>query len=594
MDWTDYCNAKCFFCPREEYEKKIGGMGEFIPFARLQRLERVLGKIKYFSISSAIGEPLLHPELEKILTWLYEINPKVSVRATTNGTALTAEKAALFAGHLDWLSVSLNAGNGQAHMRDMFPHLAKRGIDADKRWDLHLRHIGQFIAALPAADRPRVRLNMIAHRHNVKDIVDFVRVVARVGGSHATITNIVVHPHIADWTLYGVRDLYNEAIDQACDVGSRLGVRIEAPKFYTTLRSVVDLDKVCRDPVEVAYISRSGLGAPCCQWTEEPIAQDIYSGEEGFDRYWNNTIFRRLRHKRDLASCQVCNLTRVFDETSFHFSPKLKQGLIASGWLSKANSENEYPEEELVRACVNKGLDLPSIRHTLLHLGIPVEMAAQIEKSGLTALPVLDQACWDAFKMADVPVATPDIRVAGPFLGIGWGPPAHDSLSKMSARWIGGAQAASIFVRVDPGVGCTMCFMVQYADPPDFGTRLRIQVCGQAVETWISSDDDGRIVLGAVVPNDLTKAHGGRLWLQLACLDADGTPAAGRLALTRVYSVESGWAAPLERCINELNRRISEYQTRIAVLEETVKATHQSRSWRLTAPLRKVMGWLHR
>ena len=61
-------------------------MGEFVPFAKLKHLEKVLSKVKSFSMSSAIGEPLLHPELKKILHWLYEINPGVSVRATTNGT----------------------------------------------------------------------------------------------------------------------------------------------------------------------------------------------------------------------------------------------------------------------------------------------------------------------------------------------------------------------------------------------------------------------------------------------------------------------------------------------------------------------------
>ena len=39
LDWTDYCNAKCFFCPREEYEKQIGGSGGFIPFSKLKHLE---------------------------------------------------------------------------------------------------------------------------------------------------------------------------------------------------------------------------------------------------------------------------------------------------------------------------------------------------------------------------------------------------------------------------------------------------------------------------------------------------------------------------------------------------------------------------
>ena len=105
--------------------------------------------MKYFGISSGIGEPLLHPELENILDWLYKINPNILLRTVTNGTALNAKKAAWFAGHLDWLSVSLNAANAEAHLRDMFPHLKKTGTDSVKRWNYHIRRLTEFVAALP-------------------------------------------------------------------------------------------------------------------------------------------------------------------------------------------------------------------------------------------------------------------------------------------------------------------------------------------------------------------------------------------------------------------------------------------------------------
>jgi MoaA/NifB/PqqE/SkfB family radical SAM enzyme len=567
LDWTDYCNASCFFCPRSfnEYEKKIGGKGEFVPFAKLKKLERVLSSVKYFGISSSIGEPLLHPELQKILQWLYEINPTISIRTTTNGTALTAEKAAWFAGHLDWLSVSLNAGNGGAHMRDMFPQLAARGIDADKRWELHLRHIAEFIAALPAADRPRIRLNMIAHRHNIKDIVDFVRVVERVGCLHATISNIVVHPHIVDWSLYGVRDLYNEAVDKACELGARLGIRVDAPRFYTSIKPVIlDLEKACREPIDVAYISRATFSAPCCQWTEGVLPQDVYSDDEGFDRYWNHDVFRRLRQKRDSQSCRVCNLTRVFDETSFHFSAYLKQQLIASGQLS---DKSDYPEEQLVRACVENRLDLPSIRNTLLRLNVPVEMAGQIESLGVAALPALEQACWNAFKASDVPAEGNDIYLAAPILGIGWGPPIYDPVNKISARWIGGAQAASIFVRVQPGLDCMMCLTIAY--PTELERRLQVEVCGQPIGTWFSRDEAGRAVIGAFVPADLMRAHDGRLWVRVACLDADGAPAAGLLSLTRLsLSQETKIVVPLQQLLVEKDALLEQEAQRVRQLEQ--------------------------
>jgi molybdenum cofactor biosynthesis enzyme MoaA len=95
LDWTDYCNASCFFCPRSfmEYEKQIGGKGEFVPLAKLKKLERVLRSVRYFGISSSFGEPLLRAELQQILQWLYEINPKITIRATASGAALTAVPA---------------------------------------------------------------------------------------------------------------------------------------------------------------------------------------------------------------------------------------------------------------------------------------------------------------------------------------------------------------------------------------------------------------------------------------------------------------------------------------------------------------------
>ncbi len=616
LDWTDYCNAKCFFCYREKYEQQIGGKGEFIPFAKLKKLEKVLSHVKVFGISSGIGEPLLHPELEEILRWLYDINPAILIRTTTNGTALTASKAPWFAGHIDWLSVSLNAANGEAHMRDMFPHLAKRAIDAQQRWELHLRHLREFVAALPPEDRPRIRFQMVAHRHNVKDIPDFVRVVQSVGGSHAVITNIAAHAETVDWSLYWIKDLYNDCIEDACDVGTRLGVKVDAVRFYTSVKPVLDLDEVCHDPTDNAYISRASVGAPCCQWAEAGIPTDVYNDEEGFDRYWNHDILHRLREKRNFQSCQVCGLSRVFDETSFHFSPHLKMDLIKSGRLTQLNSENDFPDAALVRACADNRLDLPSIRRTLLAVGLPTEMAGAIETQGLTALPALDRACWDALQKADVPLTGADVALAGPFLGIGWGIPIHEHQNGVSARWIGGAQQASVFVRVQPGTPCELGFTIHHIHPAELQSQLGIAVCGQMLETRASLGPGGRTVLSATVPRDLTTAYEGRLWVRIGCRGSEETPA-GHLSLVslRLSDPTKDQVAKLERLVAEKDLLLAQQSVRLAELQSLVAAkdeviereksqaaqleqqlhsVHVSRSWRLTAPLRRVNRWLYR
>jgi MoaA/NifB/PqqE/SkfB family radical SAM enzyme len=614
LDWTDYCNAKCFFCYREKYEQQIGGKGEFIPFAKLKKLEGVLSQVKVFGISSGIGEPLLHPELESILQWLYAINPTILIRTTTNGTALTASKAPWFAGHLDWLSVSLNAANGEAHMRDMFPHLVKRGIDAQQRWELHLRHLKEFIAALPPEDRPRIRFQMVAHRHNVEDIPDFVRVVDSVGGSHAVITNIAAHAETVDWSLYWVKDLYNDRIEEACDVGTRLGVRVDAVRFYTTIKPVLDLDQVCHDPTDNAYISRASVGAPCCQWAEAGIPTDVYNDEEGFDRYWNHDILDRLRQKRNFQSCQVCGMSRVFDETSFHFSPKLKQNLIDEGRIAEINSENDFPDAALVRVCADNKLDLPSIRRTLLAVGLPVEMAGAIQTQGLAALPALDQACWEAFQKADLPLTSADIALAGPFLGIGWGVPIHEHQNRTSARWIGGAQQASVFVRVQPGAACQLSFTVHHIHPAELQSRLAIAVCGQMLETKTLPGPGGRAVLSATVPEDVTTAFNGRLCVRIGC-SGGGETSDGHFSLMslKLSDPVKDQVAKLEQLVAEKDFLLARQRTQLAEQEEflaakdaaierekfqaaelqqQLQALYLSRSWRLTAPLRRVKTWL--
>ena len=310
----------------------------------------------------------------------------------------------------------------------------------------------------------------------------------------------------------------------------------------------------------------------------------------------------------------------MFDEVGFHLSPQLKHSLIASGWLSEAHRENDYPEELLVRTCVENRLDLPSIRHTLLRLNLPVEMAEQIETLGLAALPRLEKACWEAFKTLDLPVGTSDTYLAGPFLGIGWGPPIQDPLHKKSARWISVAQAASIFVRVEPSHDCIICFTLAY--PSELERRLQVQVRGRPIEPRFSRDEAGRTLLIAFVPDDLTRLYDGRLWVRLACLDAAGEPQAGWLSGMR-FSVSRGSMgvgleqivaqfeqrmAHLEQLLAErdaalgpqvtqvkqLEQHIGERNARLAELERTLKATYESTSWRVTAPVRKMMSWLRR
>jgi MoaA/NifB/PqqE/SkfB family radical SAM enzyme len=528
-----------------------------------------------FCISSAIGEPLLHPELKEVLDWLYELNPQILLQTVTNGTALTADKASWFAGHLDWLSVSLNASNGAAHMRDMFPHLAARGINAQKRWDLMIGRLTAFIAALPSADRPRIRFQMVTHRDNVKDVVEFVRLVSRMGGTYAGLPNISVHPETVDRSLYWIKDQYNEAIEEACEVGARLGVTVGAVRFYTSVKPILDLNKVCRDPIDVAYISRSDQMAPCCQWSEPGIDVDMYS-DDGFDRYWNGEVLRKLRRNRDSRSCQVCGMSRVFDESSFHFSPYLKKTLVDSGKLTLI--ENDYPDAKLVKKCSENLIDLPSIRRTLLRLDLPVSLSNAIEAEGISALNGIERECWAAFKDADI---EPDqgISFGGPFLGIGWNSPLYDPEHRSSGRSVSRARSASIFVRTEPGALTKLNFVLHERCPMDVALAARLTICEHPVECIVQTENDGQSI-SALVDEEITELHDGRLLVKIECSE--------QILFRSFHATRAEASDRAELLLAESASKILYFEEQVSELKQGLQQIYASRSWRFTRPLRRI------
>jgi MoaA/NifB/PqqE/SkfB family radical SAM enzyme len=525
VELADYCNLNCMFCGRGAYVNATGDVGGFIDVESLRKLEQPLAAAQYLGLSGRIGEPLIHPRLEYILRWVYEINPNILLRITTNGTALSRKMAALLAGHLDFLAISLNASNAEAYFREMRP-VGQRGVDPTAWWGNLIRRITEFIAALPASDRGRVRIIVPVQRDNIDDVFDFVELVSSMGCSHAIITPMQVHDDSkVDMSVFWIKDKYNDVMDEAAALGARLGLRVEAARFYTNPKlDNVNLETLCREPVEAAYLNMERFGgvAPCCQWIEELIPADIYTDDNAFERFWNNDIYRRLRLRRDFKSCKVCGITRAFDEVSFHFTPLLKKNLVASRRCAEAEAEIEYPDSELVRVCRSLSLDLRSLRRTLLKLGVPVERLDAIRRDGLAAVPEIDRACWQAFLATDSPAGEVDVALGGCFPGLGWFEPDNDPAARVSARWMGGARAASVFARVVPGYAYDIRLTAHHLRSLEMANGLGLEVCEQPLEVQRCVQNDGTTLLTAAVPERITRSFGGRLRFAVIYNDAHG------------------------------------------------------------------------
>jgi MoaA/NifB/PqqE/SkfB family radical SAM enzyme len=537
IELADYCNLNCMFCGREAEVLKTGDKGGFVDIEQVKKLERPLRAATYFGLSGRIGEPLLHPKLAELLEWLYEINPGILLRITTNGTALTRKMAGLLAGHIDFLAISLNAANASAYARDMRPVGHRPGNDWKANWNNLIRRITQFMDALPSADREKVFVIAPAHRDNIDDLPDFVRLVASMGCSRAVITPMQVHDETKiDMSIYWMKDKYNDVIDHASALGTELGIRVDAARFYQTVKSEIDIATLCRDPLDVAYLNmeKQGETAPCCHWAEEKIPMDVYRDPDGFERFWNQDILRRLRAKRDFKSCRACGLTRAFDEVMFHFTPFLKCKLIESGRIADAEVRNAYPDHDLVRACDKAGLDLPSLRRSLAGTGVPLERLNAIMGEGILALPQLDRDCWESFFASVPPIGPMDLALAGCFPGIGWGRAEYDIARKMSARWLAGGKTASIFMRVEPAAAYELKFTARHVQSACSAKNFRLTACGVELEAFVLIDEFGEAIITAEIPAAVARAHRGYLWLTIGTTDADGSGGVAPVSFSRL------------------------------------------------------------
>jgi integrase len=308
--------------------------------------------------------------------------------------------------------------------------------------------------------------------------------------------------------------------------GSKRGVRVEAARFYSTVKTDLSIDVLCHEPSEVAYLNMGTQwkGAPCCQWTERFIPIDVYSDHGAFDRFWNSDLYRRLRAKRDFESCKACGLTRTFDEVMFHFTPLLKSRLIESKRIAEAEARSIYDDQEVVRACRALSLDLPSLRRTFMRLGLSTDRLRCIETDGIAALPTLDRDCWDAFLKSDaVPEPAIDMTLGGCFTGFGWFEPDCDPGAKVAARWMGGGRVASVYFRVQPRQEYQIRLTAHHLRSAEMAGGLSLMVAGCPLEIEQSTlNKEGITILTAVVSEELATIHGGRIWLSIGYTDNHG------------------------------------------------------------------------
>ena len=220
---TDLCNARCTFC---SYATE-NATGRRIELADIERADW-LKFVERFDPNSALGEPLIHPDIAAILEAVRRQAPFIELGITTNASLLGPRVIRAVVGHLSVMTVSLNAARKETYERVMKP----------LQWDdtlANLRALAEEKQRV-GTNLPEVHASVVVHRHVLDELPELPRVVRSVGIDTMRVLVMSTPPPIASRRLYSQEDQIhheparaNQAFRDLMVEAARHGVRLLHP-----------------------------------------------------------------------------------------------------------------------------------------------------------------------------------------------------------------------------------------------------------------------------------------------------------------------------------------------------------------------------
>ncbi|MFQ3620007.1 MAG: GTP 3',8-cyclase MoaA [Spirochaetales bacterium] len=147
LSLTEACNLRCIYCRQDPGEVLEPFHHETSPCVALSlsteeylQIARLAPSLGIRKIRLTGGEPLLHPEIEKLVHEIQAISGIQDVSITTNGTLLKDRMPSLLRAGLKRVNISLDAleASTYAHItrRNLF-HQAQQGLEAALHGGLH-------------------------------------------------------------------------------------------------------------------------------------------------------------------------------------------------------------------------------------------------------------------------------------------------------------------------------------------------------------------------------------------------------------------------------------------------------------------------
>jgi MoaA/NifB/PqqE/SkfB family radical SAM enzyme len=278
------CNLRCVMCAITELTRarprKVLDRDQLAAIVKqLPALERV--------DLQGIGEPLLNPHLEEIISWC--VARSLEVGFVTNGLLFDPDRIdAVLRARPSYVVFSVDSVDPEVFAT------IRPGADIATL----LRTIELFVQRKRELELPgpHVGIMTIAMRHNLQGLPEVIGAAARLGVDGINIKGLNSRPNPD--AAAPDEGIALDAVHQAVAQHPDLAVNVAFASDRKTLR--------CRWPWTAAYITAEGDLTPCCNC---PDARDVHLGNlltAPFASLWNATAYRRFRRELRSGMPEIC------------------------------------------------------------------------------------------------------------------------------------------------------------------------------------------------------------------------------------------------------------------------------------------------
>jgi radical SAM protein with 4Fe4S-binding SPASM domain len=260
IETTNACMMDCEMCPRREMTRKVGHM-EFGLFKKIVDEAKEYSEWIWLHL---LGDPLLHPEIEKLIRYAHSVG--IKTRISTNPNCLTERKTRdIIDAGLDLIHISLDGTDNTSYQ-------SVRGKNAD--YDQAIVNIDRLIRIRNemGIKHPIIRIAIIRMEKTKNLIEDFKRLWSDRGVDDIVVTDYVTW----DGSIQRIVDFAGD---------NNLSAGYNSP-----------IQRTCFLPWMSVEILWDGRVVPCCYDSDgKNVLGDLK--HESLKSIWNNQPMIALRRQ---------------------------------------------------------------------------------------------------------------------------------------------------------------------------------------------------------------------------------------------------------------------------------------------------------